>query len=196
MRSRIFLPLMASLMLSASAAPAGDTTPPAAAGHRMHMSQEDMAKHHTEMCTNLYAHAVGKLAELEARLQLTSVEKPLFERWKNVRLASAKAHAEKCGTFTFPGRDASIMDKLKLEQSMLETRLADLKAETPSLQALADSLTKDQQRILERAAMKAHHERMEFMGHMHHRMGDRMMHGMRDRDGMHGDNRPEAPDAH
>jgi len=172
MQSRILVPFLASLALTASAALAQEAAPPAGGpgAMRMHMDPAAMQKHRAEMCSNLYARAVGKMAELETRLDLTAVQKPLFERWKAVRLASAKSHAEACATVTFPGRDASIMDGLAFEQKLLEARLATLKAEAPSLEALVKTLTPDQQMTLKRAALRARHDRMEFM----HRMGDRM----------------------
>jgi len=188
MPSRTILAFLASAAFAGSAALAQDAPPPPAPmSHRMHMNKEDMAKFHTQFCTGLYARAVGKMSELEVKLALTSQQKPLFERWKNVRLGSVKEHSEKCATMQFPGRNASIMDGVKLKTEMLEARLADLKAETPSLQALVNSLDKDQQQILKRAAMQVRHERQEFM---------QRMHGMKDRfrmSHMDGATPPEPP---
>lgn len=178
MLHRIAVSSLAALALCASAALAADpapAAPSAAPAPRWHMSKEDMAQHHAEMCKGLYARAVGKMSYLETRLSLTAMQKPLFERWKNVRLDAAKAHAAKCETFQFPGRDAPLMEKVKLEQTMLETRLANLKAETPALEALVASLDKNQQEILERAARHAMHERFGFFQRMGHH-GDRMRH--------------------
>jgi len=171
MPSRTVLAFLASVAFAGSAALAQDA-PPAPMSHMMHMNKGDMAKVHIRFCTGLYARAVGKMAELEVKLALTPQQKPLFERWKNVRLSSVKEHSEKCATMQMPGPDSSIMDGVKLQTAMLETRLADLKAETPSLEALVNSLDKDQQQILKRAAMQVRHERQEFM---------QRMHGMKDR---------------
>ena len=173
MPSRTVFAFLASAAFVGSAALAQDAPPPPAPmSQRMHMNQEDMAKLHGQFCTGLYARAVGKMSELEIKLALTSQQKPLFERWKAVKLAGIKARTDKCATMHFPGRNASIMDGVKLKTAMLEARLADLKAETPSLEALVNSLDKDQQQTLKRAAMQVRHERQQFM---------QRMHGMRDR---------------
>lgn len=180
MQLKFVVPVLAGLAFAGSAL--AQDAPQGPMPNRMQMSADDMSKHHADMCANMYAGAVGKMAALEVKLKLTAAQKPLFERWKKVRLESAKSHADKCGTMKMPGRDMTIMDGLKLETTMLEARLADLKAETPALGALVDSLDKDQQETLKRAALRA----------MHDRMG--MMHGFMDRhDGMRGHGRGMGP---
>jgi hypothetical protein len=168
MHSRIILPLLAALALSAPALAAGTAAP----SHPMHGDGDMMRKHHGDMCQDLYPGAVGRLAYLETKLALTAQQKPLFERWKSVRLASVKAHADKCAAMTPP--EPGIMQHLKMEQAMLEARLADIRAETPALQALVASLNDDQQKLLEREAMKARHHGMEMMGHHMRGMGHHM----------------------
>ncbi len=185
MQLKFVVPVLAGLEFAGSALAQG--APQGPMPHRMQMSAEDMAKHHADMCTNMYAGAVGKMAALEVKLKLTAAQKPLFERWKNIRLSSAKARADKCGTMKMPDRNMSIIDGLKLHTTMLEARLADLKAETPSLEALVNALDKDQQEILKRAAMHAMHDRMGMMGHFMDRRG-----GMGGR-GMRGMNQPPPP---
>lgn len=176
MKYRYLMPVLASIALAAPAL-AQDAAAP----------KPDMAKHHAEMCNTMYARAVGKLATLEVELKLTAAQKPLFERWKSVKLESAKAHSDKCATMKMPDHDISIIEGLKFETKMLEARLAELKAETPSLEALVNALDKDQQEIFKRAALHAMHaragmfehffERREHMrGMPHHNMdGDMVM---------------------
>lgn len=175
MHLRLAMPLLAAFAISAPAL-AEDT-----AHHQMMpMNQEDMAKHHDRMCTDHYAHAVGALAALDVELKLTPAQKPLFERWKNVKLASAKTMSAKCAEMKMPPAfDGSILEARKHQIAMLELRLADLKAETPSLEALVNALDKDQQEALKHAAMHAMHDHMEGMmqrgarGEMrHHDHGD------------------------
>ena len=170
------LPILAALALTGSAALAQDA-PQSPKHHGMQMSADDMAKHHGEMCTDFYARAVGKLATLEVRLNLTAAQKQAFERWKQVKLADAKDHAAKCADFTPPGRDASIMDLRKLQIARAEQHLANLKAETPALEALVNVLIPEQQEVLKRAGLEAVREHG-----MHHMMeggrGQMMMRGM------------------
>jgi hypothetical protein len=179
MKCRILIPFIASLALCASAAMAQDAppAPPApTAGHMghgpWHMNKEDMAKHHAQMCSDFYAHAVGGLAYLETRLALTDRQKPLFERWKHVKLSSARAHSDECTTMMPREMDTSIIDRLKMHEKKLKARLADLQAEMPSLEALVASLSDEQKHVLERThEMFGGHEMHGMHGmmeHMHH----------------------------
>lgn len=115
----------------------------------------EMHKHFVAMCLDGYAHTVGRLAELEVRLGLTEVQKPLFERWKSIVLASAKARATQCAALPEPGAEPSIIDSLKQEEDGLTAELAALKAEEPALQALADALTAEQRETLAHEAVMA-----------------------------------------
>jgi hypothetical protein len=193
MPSRTVLALLA-FAFAGSFALAEDAPPPQGPmPNMMHMNKNFMARHHIEMCDGLYARAVGRMAELEVKLALTSTQKPLFERWKSVRLASVKMRSEQCAKFEFPGPDATVLDGVKLETRMLEARLADLKAETPPLEALVKALSPGQQQTLQRAARRLMHERMDMLEHMHG-MRDRM-HSMRlfHRNGDMAPPPPEAP---
>jgi hypothetical protein len=146
------LTLAATMALTAPAALAQQAPPPDHAA--------DFAKHHAEMCTDHYARTVGKLAELETRLALTSSQKTPFERWKDVKLNHAKAQSAKCADFKPLGPDASILDRRQREIDMLQRRLDTLKAETPALEALVKVLTPEQQDVLKHAAREAMGEHM------------------------------------
>src|SRR4051794_40197921 len=51
-----------------------------------------------EMCTNLYAAKAGEIAFLEAKLQLTAGQQPLFVRWKDISLDLTKRHEGDCSS--------------------------------------------------------------------------------------------------
>jgi hypothetical protein len=153
------LPILAALAFSTSAALAEPAAPPSA---------PDRAAMHSQMCVNHLAGVTGKLAALEVRLSLTAAQKSAFERWKQVKLAAARAESAKCTEMTPLGHDASIIEHRQRQIANLEARLADLKTETPALEALVRVLTPDQQRILLQAGRQAEGERM--MG-MHGGMG-------------------------
>lgn len=190
MKCRIIVPFIASLALCASVAMAQDApqAPPAPTAAHMghgpwHMNKEDMAKHHAQMCSDRYAQAVGRLAYLETRLALTDRQKPLFERWKRVKLSSARAHSDECATMMPREMDASIIDRLKMHEKKMKARLADLQAQLPSLEAFVASLSDEQTHVLDRT---------------HGMFGDRDGHGMRGMmEHMHhghgGDNDDDAP---
>lgn len=159
---------VSALALAAPLAFAQEAPPPGPHGDKGDMKAMH-ARHHGEMCDNLYAHAVGKLAELDVKLKLTSIQKPLFERWKNVKLAAVKAHSAKCAAMTPPDHETSILEHRKMKIAMLEAHLSEMKAEQPSLEALVASLDKDQQETLKRAGREAGEMRMHMMeGMMEH----------------------------
>jgi hypothetical protein len=179
MKSTLIVSFLAALALSASAALAQQPPPtPPGNGPMAHgawrMNGEDMQKHRADFCSDIAPRAIGKLAYLEARLALSDRQKPLFERWKNVMLATIRAHADQCATMKLPEMDASVIEKLKLQEQRLKTRLADIQAQMPALEALASSLNEDQMRTLGRAAMRLNAQRGEMMEHMGG-MGERFM---------------------
>lgn len=153
------LPVLAALTLAAPAFAQDAPPPPAKAGKP---NAEFRAARHAEHCTNIYAGAVGKLAALEVKLNLTASQKSLFARWQKVKLENAKKHAEKCTAMTPPAGKPSIMERFDRRTAMMEARLAELKAEKPSLEALVGALSPEQQNVLARAA---DHDRMGKMGH-------------------------------
>lgn len=147
---KLIIPALAALMLAAPAfaqeAPKADKPD----------FQAHSAERRAEFATDRYAHAVGKFATLEVQLKLTAAQKPLFEKWKAVKLAHVKANTDKFAEFKPLGKDASPIDRRKLQITRLETHLAQLKAETPSFEAFVKSLDKDQIEVLKRASHKPH----------------------------------------
>lgn len=182
MQFRMFVPAMAGLAMTASAAFAQGAPAPQPAGQpgpmmgMRHMDPAEMQKHMAQMCQDHYAHAVGKVAELEARLNLTAAQKPLFERWKSSILSAAKDRVNDCQNLKMPERPISVVEGAKMHQKMLEAQLTILKAQMPALEALNASLSEEQQKVFRREAMEVM---------MEHRMG--MMHHMDMLHGMHGD---------
>ena len=108
----------------------------------------DFAAMHAEMCKDLYAREVGRAAYLEARLQLTATQQPLFETWKNVVLANAGERSKTCAAMSPPAQPPSIVEVMQHEQTRLEARLAAVQAEMPALSALYQALSPEQQRAL------------------------------------------------
>jgi len=106
----------------------------------------DFAARHAEMCKDLYAREVGRTAYLEARLQLTPAQEPLFETWKNVVLANAGERSKACAAMTPPVQWPSFLDMMQHEETRLQARLGALQAEMPALTSLYQSLSPEQQR--------------------------------------------------
>jgi len=69
---------------------------------------------------------------VEVKLALTDRQKRLFERWKHVKLESVKARANDCATMAPRDMDASIIDRLKMQEKRIKAAARDLQAEIQS----------------------------------------------------------------
>ncbi|HVW75000.1 MAG TPA: Spy/CpxP family protein refolding chaperone [Rhizomicrobium sp.] len=168
-----------------------DTVAPVAEGGAPAMMHDDSA-HRAQFCKDMYAHKVGEMAFLEAKLSLTASQQPLFDHWKQANLDIARRHESDCtgreATAHKPGERPSLVDRLNREETMLKRRLADIDAEKPSLTAFYASLSQQQQQEFGHAAMYRMAERMHMMRDMMggpHRpgMGGPMGHGPGPMDG-------------
>ena len=162
--------LLAATAVAAFTVPAfAQSQPPADGAQPMHAwhkpSPEQMAQWRAERCKSHYAHVAGKLAYLQADLQITDAQRGAFDQWKDVVLSSAKAHSDQCLAHTADAKPMEhhhdAVERNARMEKHLEARLAQLKAERPALENLYASLTPDQKNEFDRA--EAHHH-----GHMGH----------------------------
>jgi len=119
----------------------------------------DAASFHKQFCADHYARHVGRMAYLEAKLSLNETQRPLFESWKESVLSSARAHESTCLAHQpdFMHRHAhGFLERQAHMKERLQTRLADITAQEPSLKALYDSLTPDQKQVFDQAGMEGH----------------------------------------
>jgi len=153
-----------SLSAFAQDAPGGQQAP---MGHHWQMpSPEQRAAWHQQRCNDRYAFAAGRLAFVEAKLNVTETQRPLFDRWRDVVMHEAQARKDECLAHQpTPGEHHSVVERNELMQKRLEHRLAALREEAPALDAFYQSLSPDQKAELD----KAHHGH-----HFGHRGG--MMH--------------------
>ena len=136
-----------------------------------------------QFCQDMYARKAGEMAFLEAKLQLNASQQPLFARWKTVSLDVAKRHEGDCSgrmQKARTGQRPDMMQRLDREEGMLKTRLADIQAERPALNALYGALNPTQKQEFARAGRHHMGERMHMaMGMMRHgpQMGRRLGRG-------------------
>jgi LTXXQ motif family protein len=131
--------------------PPGDGgTPPRGPQGRNMLSPADMAAMHKRMCQDAYAHQVGDLAYLEAKLSLSAAQQPLFDHWKSVKLDIAKRGEADCATRELPRDRArnTLLDEMTRQEDMLKRRLTDLQAERPVLTAFYNALNDTQKAAL------------------------------------------------
>lgn len=131
---------------------AADGAKPAMGHHWQAPSPQDMAAWHKQMCDDHYAHAAGRLAFVEAKLDVTDAQRPLFDRWRDVVLHDAQARKEFCLAHQHvAGEQHSIVERTAMMQKRLETRLAAMRSEEPALDAFYQSLAPEQKAELDHA---------------------------------------------
>ena len=143
----------------------------------------DNGPRRAQMCKEMYAHKVGELAFLEAKLSLTAGQAPLFEHWKQASLDIAKQRENDCATHERPAREAghrpSVVDRLDLEKTLLKRRLGEIEAERPALAAFYAALTPAQKDEFGNGDMRRlagrMHMMMGMMGRPHPGMGPEPM---------------------
>lgn len=165
---KIFVPVLAGLFLCGAAAGAliatnahaqTETHEPAMvmaqnstvpAPMQRHGTAADIAARQKARCENRYALAVGRMAYLEARLNLTGSQQSLFSAWRSVRLNIARRDADACARrdLSQNRRDLSPVDRMTRMEDRLKQRIADLDAERPAFAALYEVLSPDQREWL------------------------------------------------
>lgn len=127
-----------------------ETATPAVAHGLRGQTRAQIADGMKRLCEDRYAREVGHLAYLETRLNLTQGERPLFARWRDIRLGIAKRRAADCGNQALRRDNGPLtpVDTMGREQDFLKKRLADLDAERPALASLYKALTPAQREIL------------------------------------------------
>jgi hypothetical protein len=168
MNTKYLFPALAALALTASVAvaqmpPAGGRAPA-----RTPPTAEQIAARRTAICTDMAARGAARIAYLETKLNLTSAQKPLFERWKASVQGEQAARQADCAK-PRPARDANaprptLAERNQRMEDGLKNRLATLEKTRPAQEALDNALTADQKRIFEsagrgRMAMGRGHER-------------------------------------
>jgi hypothetical protein len=152
--TKIVLPLLALLaLLGGAAAQTPRPTAPGNSGPRAQRAPTAaaIAALQKQRCQDEYAHVVGDLAYLEARLSLTSVQQPLFDRWKTIKQDNARRDAADCATRELPrlqGRIPTPLEGMVREQENLKRRLANLDAEIPVLTTFYNALSQTQKDAL------------------------------------------------
>jgi hypothetical protein len=201
MSPKYLLSALTAVALCAAAPAQNALSGPASApppGPHRHFDKAEMEKFHARLCERITPRAIGRLAELEASLNPTAKQKPLFERWKTVKLTEAKNFAAACAAMKGPERDAGEKNpplpsaRLKLQEKFLADRLAAVKAELPALEALEAGLTDEQKQSFARLRHEGFFGRMDggrMGGAMHHGPHD----GMRGGPGMMHAMAPDAP---
>ena len=127
--------------------------------------QHDPVLRMKSMCIEHFARSAGRLAYLEARLQLTADQQSQWDKWRQAVAAGAEKERADClAGLPAAGTRPTALDRDSRLEKMMATKVATLQAARPALEALYQSLTAEQRQIFDRPMHG------EFGGHRHHRM--------------------------
>jgi len=140
----------------------------------MEYESKDPGAWHQHFCTERYARKAAHLAYLEAKLNLTDQQKPAWTKWRQAKMEAAEKRRTACLQRDW-NRDEheTALDREARIEKWLTTRLQELQASRPALQALYEALTPEQKALFDQAS-RWHGWR----GHRHggwfgHRDGDK-----------------------
>jgi hypothetical protein len=127
--------------------------------------QHDPAAWMKSRCIDHFARSAGRLAYLEARLQLTADQQPLWDKWRQAVAAGAEKERNDClADVPAAGQRPTALERDSHKEKMMATKVATLQAARPALEALYQSLTPEQKAAFDRPMFGEH------MGHhRHHR---------------------------
>jgi hypothetical protein len=116
------------------------------------------------MCIEHFARSAGRMAYLEARLQLTTDQQPQWDKWRLAVAAGAEKERSDClADVPAAGAMPTALDRDSHRQKIMAVKVATLQAARPALEALYQSLTPEQRQIFDRPMFGEH------QGHHHHK---------------------------
>jgi LTXXQ motif family protein len=119
--------------------------------------RHDPAQWMKGMCIEHYARSASRIAYLQARLQLTSDQQPLFDKWQQEVAGGAAKERDDClANVPAAGQKPTFLDRESGMEKMMAAKLATLQAARPALEALYQSLTPEQRIAFDRP-MHRHH---------------------------------------
>jgi len=100
-----------------------------------------------ERCTERLAWRAAMRTYVEAKLDLTAEQRPLWDRVQSTAQAEEQKERQLCASLK-PDTEPTLLERMDRMQQFLSMRLDGLQSAKPAVQALYQSLTPDQQAIL------------------------------------------------
>jgi hypothetical protein len=111
--------------------------------HRMMMHRDPK-----ERCEERLAWRAAMRAYTEAKLDLTSEQRPLWDKAESIAQSEQQKERQLCAALK-PRDETTVLDRLDRMQQFLSTRLEALQAAKPAVQALYQALTPEQRAIFD-----------------------------------------------
>ncbi len=162
-------------------------SPLAFAQSAMEFESKDPGARPQHFCAERYARKAAHLAYLEAKLNLTDQQKPAWTKWHQAKMDAAEKQRAACLQRDRSGDEhETALDREAQIEKRLTTRLQELQASHPALQAIYEALTPEQRVLFDQASRwhgwHGHRHARWFgnrgdgdgqRGHWHDREGDR-----------------------
>jgi hypothetical protein len=107
-----------------------------------------MRRNPQERCEERLAWRAAMRAYTEAKLDLTSEQRPLWDRVESIAQTEQQKERQLCSALK-PCDETTVLDRLDRMQQFLSTRLEALQAAKPAVQALYQALTPEQRAIFD-----------------------------------------------
>jgi LTXXQ motif family protein len=111
-------------------------------------------------CKERFAREAGFLAYIGAKLDLNAQQQPLWGTYHQAMMDAATKQRQACvENILPPDSHLTVLERRDRSQKMLQARLDRLQATRPSLEALYQSLSPEQRRVMDRPVMGARSRR-------------------------------------
>ncbi len=101
-----------------------------------------------EQCVDRVARRAARRAYVEAKLDLTAEQRPLWDKVQIIAQGEQQKERQLCDQLK-PGAESTVLDRMDRAQQFLSARLDALQSAKPAVQALYQSLTPEQKAIFD-----------------------------------------------
>ncbi len=115
--------------------------------HQM-MMRRMMGGDPQERCIDRLAWRAARRAYVEAKLDLTAQQRPLWDKVQSIAQAEQQKERQLCQSLK-PREESTVLDRMDRAQQFLSARLDALQSAKPALQALYQALTPEQQAVMD-----------------------------------------------
>ena len=123
----------------------GPAPSPSAYGH------QDPIARMKSMCAEHFARSAGRMAYLEAKLQLTPDQQPLWDKWQQTLSTGAENQRNDClADVPASGAMPTALDRDARIEKMMAAKVETLQSARPALEALYAALTPEQRASFDR----------------------------------------------
>ncbi len=144
--------------LSTSPLAFAQTAPPGALVQARPQREAQGADEYQQACAERYAHIVARLAYLEARLELTADQRPLWDKWRDALISGADQQRALCRQSPFrSGAHPTIVERQAYFGQITAARARALQTAQPALEAVYQALNPEQREVLDRPMSEHRH---------------------------------------